>query len=167
MLGHLPYARRLVTAVLSPSGDPTGPAFQHTLHRIVTVPAPWNEAEGWRRQKLPPIAPDASDTSGPISSADLEGELATVTEPEELILYIEPEALQGEGGSTLDVVGMGLRGRWGLFGTADGTHSWWAFKAKDCEYQRRYPHRLYHWPAKNLTMTTRCSALHLARHRRS
>lgn len=138
MLGQIPYARRLVTAVLPPSEEPTGPAFQRVFCRLVTVPAPWNDAEGWRRQTLLPIVSDETDfldSSDPTNSEVLEGELETITEPEELVIWVEPEAIQGEGGATLDVIGMGLRGRWGLFGTVDGIHSWWAFKAKDCEYQ--------------------------------
>ena len=139
MLGHIPYARRLVTAVLPPLTDIDGPAFQQQLRRLVTVSAPWNEAEGWRRQTLPPAAvPHSSNSSGSLDSLaleatePLEGEIATISEPAELILWLEPGLL--EEGKIRDLVGMGLRGRWGLFGTEDGRQSWWAFKAKDCEY---------------------------------
>lgn len=133
MLGHIPYARRLITAVLPPLEISTGPKFQQRFHRLVTAPAPWNDAEGWRRQTLPPIVSENADTPDPSASGVLEGELATIAEPNELTIWVESEALQNPDGTIHDVVGMGLRGRWGMFGMKDGSHSWWAFKAKDCK----------------------------------
>jgi hypothetical protein len=102
------------------------------MHRLVTGQAPWSDAEGWRRQTLPSIDLDSPDTAESHDPKVLEGEPATITEPDEIILWVDSEVLQGESGATRDIVGMGLRGRWGLYGTLDGCHSWWAFKAKDC-----------------------------------
>lgn len=124
LLGHIPYARRRVTTVHPPSTEANVPAYQHTLYRVITVPAPWTDAEGWRRLSTDVRSGDHHQTN------PLEGEKATIEEPDELPLWIEGAALPE--GDKDRLVGMGLRGRWGLFGT-DAAQGWWAFTAKDCK----------------------------------
>lgn len=134
--GHLPYARRRISAVIPPAT--ASPFFSSTARchwRLVTVKAPWTAAEKWRGSKL--LFEDDFDgtdsTDGDSISLDaLEGEQATIAEPNELDIWIEGEALQTLKGGPQAAIGMGLRGRWGLMGTCEAT--WWAFKAKDCMY---------------------------------
>lgn len=126
LLGHIPYARRRVTAVLPSLSDPSLPAFQRRLYRLITVPAPWTEAEAWRR-----LSTDKRQSENDNFQNPLEGEETTIAEPDELAIWVESDAIPE--GQADRLVGMGLRGRWGLFG-AGQDEAWWAFTTKDCEY---------------------------------
>jgi hypothetical protein len=135
MLGHIPYARRRISSVTGPLDDKSD--FRASMYKVVTVPAPWVASEGWRRN---PSAGGPGDHNGleqiePLGPVGpLEREEATIADPEELILWVEKAAVGGdESGQSL--VGMGLRGRWGLFGPSleNRPGQWWAFKSKDCK----------------------------------
>ncbi|OCF75590.1 hypothetical protein I204_04447 [Kwoniella mangroviensis CBS 8886] len=99
--------------------------------------APWTAKEKWRTHNR--INTDDSYDDEEYSANDdsnpLDQEVATVDKPDRLIIWVED---LGEDPSLVDkMVGMGLRGRWGLMGYKNGSESdftqWWAFKAKDCE----------------------------------
>jgi hypothetical protein len=145
MLGHLPYARRRVTAVIPPIVSPSEMTSNNrtSMYQLITVPAPWMASEGWRRDPMTAEAegaPEVSDLSRPDADASgpLEREEATIADPELMTLWIEPSAV-GTDETGQSLIGMALRGRWGLFGTGlgDEDDQWWAFKAKDCEYRRQ------------------------------
>lgn len=160
MLGHIPYARRLITAVLPTNAAAAGPTFKRLFCGLVTVPAAWSDAEGWRRQTLPLAHSDSTEVDESVDNGPLERETATLPDPDELILWIEPDVLHGQRGISDEVVGMALRGRWGHFGDELGRDSWWAFKAKDC--------RSFKPTACLLSqLTSRCPTVHVARYQSS
>lgn len=133
LLEYIPYARRRITQVLLPAQDFARPAYLSQLCCLVTVPSPWTEAEGWRRS---PLASQENETKTAFDEDDsgpLESEEATVEDPSRLAIWIERSAL-GVDATGQSLIGMALRGRWGLFGVASkGPKSlWWAFRSKDC-----------------------------------
>jgi hypothetical protein len=134
LLEYIPYARRRITKVLPPQPDARRPAYTSQLCCIVTVPSPWTEAEGWRRC---PLAQSEHETDVPADVEDagpLELEEATVEDPARLTIWIERSAL-GNDSTGQSLVGMALRGRWGLFGNASegNRNQWWAFRSKNCK----------------------------------
>ncbi|WWC96342.1 hypothetical protein V866_003209 [Kwoniella sp. B9012] len=136
LIQYIPYARRRVVSVLPPISEGPGvPAYATRCHRLVTAPAPWTAKEKWRTHNR--FHTDDSNDDEEDSACDefnpLDQEVATVDEPDRLIIWVED---LGEDPSLVDkLVGMGLRGRWGLMGHKNGSESdftqWWAFKAKD------------------------------------
>ncbi len=141
MIEYLPYARRRISRVLPPcTPSPDTPAYATKLIRVITVPAPWTPEEKWRsHQRFKDEASDEEEVDDGVfedAVGPLEKEVATILEPEELVIWIEAAALGGRADlSTL--VGMGLRGGWALFGKQSSLSEgdrWWAFKAKDCRY---------------------------------
>ncbi|KAK4687993.1 conserved oligomeric Golgi complex subunit 2, partial [Tremellales sp. Uapishka_1] len=138
LLHYLPYARRRVSAVyppLPPSADL--PAYASNLYRLVTVPAPWTPEERWKvpRYKTHDNMEEAgrSDFLEEKESMPLEEEKATMPEPDELIIWVEESVLTDTNTRGQELVGMGLRGGWGMVGKPGGQEyeSWWVFKAKD------------------------------------
>jgi len=135
LLEYIPYARRRITEVVFPIPD-AKPTYLSQLCYVMTVPSPWTEAEGWRRS---PLASTEHDHEA-LPDADvgpLELEEATIEDPSQLAIWIERSAL-GDDPSGHSLVGMALRGRWGLFGTAseDQGNRWWAYRSKDCKLCR-------------------------------
>lgn len=149
MLQYLPYSRRRVVEIRVPSGSHTV-SFQSQLYELITEPAPWTREERWR-SRGPQVYSEDLDDDGPSEATDpgpLEKEEATITEPARLSIWAESEAFGS--GIPADLIGIGLRGRWALMGTAET--AWWTFKAKDCRYNNVLP------------LTTRCTACILAKH---
>jgi hypothetical protein len=138
LIGHIPYARRLIRAVRAPELNHGSPDdFRRTLWQLVTAPAPWTPAEKWRSQPISLPEDDELDGTDSIEgdfnrTNELEGEQATLEEPDDLIIWVEGSELEALPNGPAGAIGMGLRGRWGMFGSDDG-NAWWAFKAKDCE----------------------------------
>lgn len=133
LLEYIPYARRRITEVVFPISDAGKPAYLSELCCVMTVPASWTEAEGWRRSPLAGTVNE--DEAWPDTDVGpLELEEATMEDPSRLAIWIERSAL-GSDSTGSPLVGMALRGRWGLFGLASGgkDDQWWAFKSKDCE----------------------------------
>lgn len=124
--GYIPFSRRRISAILPPLVEGSL-AFQSLLWRVITTKAPWTDAEAWRR--IMPIEDDDSDDgiSSSRTTIDLERETATIIEPETLTLWCDLEDVRFRD----NLVGAGLRGRWGLFGSGD--MEFWTFKPKDCE----------------------------------
>lgn len=143
MLGHIPYARRRITSVIAPLAASSLGAtdFRASMYQIVTVPSPWVASEGWRRTPSADTSGDFAETTQIQSDLGLvdplEREQATIVDPMEIVLWVEASAV-GQDVSGQSLVGMALRGRWGLFGSSygHGPGQWWAFKAKDCEWGR-------------------------------
>lgn len=133
LLDHIPYARRRITEVVVPGPSVDKPAYLSQLCCILTVPSPWTEAEGWRRS---PRADHPTDDEGLSDAGDgpLELELATVEEPEQLAIWVERSVLVDDPSGQC-LIGMALRGRWGLFGDPSNGegNKWWAFKSKNCK----------------------------------
>jgi hypothetical protein len=133
LLEYIPYARRRITEVLFPASDAGKPAYLSELCWVMTVPSPWTEAEGWRRSPL--AGTDREDEALPDADVGpLELEESTMEDPSRLAIWIERSAL-GDDPTGLSLVGMALRGRWGLFGIAseEKGDQWWAFRSKDCK----------------------------------
>jgi hypothetical protein len=139
LLEYIPYARRRITEVLFPTSelipapDAGKPAYLSQLCCVMTVPSPWTEAEGWRRSPL--AGTDHEDEALPDADVGpLELEEATMEDPSRLAIWIERSALADDS-TGHSLVGMALRGRWGLFGIASGKEGdqWWAFRSKDCK----------------------------------
>jgi hypothetical protein len=133
LLEYIPYARRRITEVLFPTSNVGKPAYLSQLCCVMTVPSPWTEAEGWRRSPL--AGTDHEDEALPDADVGpLELEEATMEDPSRLAIWIERSAL-GDDSTGHSLVGMALRGRWGLFGIASGEEGdqWWAFRSKDCK----------------------------------
>ncbi|WVR06546.1 hypothetical protein IAU60_003577 [Kwoniella sp. DSM 27419] len=137
MLDYLPYSRRKITHILPPlESDSAEPSFTSLCHRLVTVPAPWTPDEKWRTSRVPDelILQDDPQVSDP-GEADFDKEQSTMTEPEELTIWVELESLAKENIPHHRLVGMGLRGRWGRLGLPDtdtfAPQQWWMFQAKD------------------------------------
>lgn len=130
LLGFIPFSRRRVVEVHAPpcSGREL-PKYVSDCMRLVTVPAPWTDDEAWRRVSSDTTHINATiieDPTGP-----LETEKATIQEPESLALWVEVSAF-----GTLtpeQVIGTGIRGRWGLFGcnAQEPFSTWWAVELKD------------------------------------
>ena len=59
-----------------------------------------------------------------------------MTEPAEIVIWIEPEACGAAGGDPKRLIGMALRGRWGQMGikASPDWKRWWCFKAKECQF---------------------------------
>ena len=59
-----------------------------------------------------------------------------MTEPAEIVIWIEPEACGAAGGDPKRLIGMALRGRWGQMGikASPDWKRWWCFKLKDCQF---------------------------------
>ncbi|WVF69039.1 hypothetical protein IAT40_003813 [Kwoniella sp. CBS 6097] len=139
IIHYLPYARRRITSVLAPvAAGPGVPTYATQCYRLITAAAPWSPEEKWRTHK-PQFEDEVSDEnandgSDEDASLDLDQERATIEEPAELTIWVEKQALPEE--IMPKLVGMGLRGRWGLMGRAgdngESDHTqWWTFKAKD------------------------------------
>jgi hypothetical protein len=134
LLEYIPYARRRVIEVLpSALGQGNAPHLSD-LCCLVTVPSPWVEAEGWRRSPLGSNARPDDETPPAIEdSSPLECEPATIEDPPRLNIWVEQSVL-GNDSSGRSLIGIALRGRWGLFGSSkDSEAQWWAFRSKDCE----------------------------------
>lgn len=139
MLGYVPFSRRKVASILPPlAAAPGQPKFMHTLHRLVTVAAPWTSEERWRAKsaKLSNSDDDEDDVvDEDIEPFTLEKEHATIEEPDTLEIWFEAD--QFAAGLRQSIVGVGMRGRW-AFMDMQGGHQWWTFKAKDCELIPEY-----------------------------
>lgn len=136
MFGHIPYARRRITAVFPSTSGSDNPPFERELLRVVTEKAPWTDDEGWRRQKMPAKV-DLDGAATEESNGELgplEREASTADEPDNLDIWVERVPLGLA--DPYHLVGMALRGRWGLFGPSK-EQCWWAFKVKGCESWRR------------------------------
>lgn len=134
LLEYIPYARRRITKVLPPAPDAGDPTYLSQLCRIVTAPSPWTEAEGWRRSPLTGKEHEDSAMHDAAEAGPLELEGATMEDPALLEIWIERSAL-GDDCTGQSLIGMALRGRWGLFGIAskEASDRWWAFRSKNCE----------------------------------
>lgn len=134
LLEYIPYARRRITEVLLPAPVDGKPLYLSKLCCIVTVPSPWTEAEGWRRSPLARHEHEDGVSSVADHVGPLELEEATIEDPPQLAIWMEQSAL-GDDSTGQSLIGMALRGRWGLFGTVseESRDQWWAFKSKDCE----------------------------------
>ncbi|WWC62823.1 uncharacterized protein I303_105421 [Kwoniella dejecticola CBS 10117] len=143
LVGYIPYSRRRITAILPPTNTFCGgPSFAMKCYRLVTVPAPWTPNEKWRN-RYPTLHHDAQsdseESSGPIdgdiSSMPLDLEVPTVEEPPELAVWLDSKIFDEDPDIAERLIGVGLRGRWGLMGRKDGSEEdlsqWWTFKAKD------------------------------------
>jgi hypothetical protein len=151
LLQYIPYARRRITEVSFQAVDTGRPAYLSQLCCVMTVPSPWTEAEDWRRSPL--AGTEHDDESLPHADVGpLELEEATMEDPPRLAIWIERSAL-GDDLTGHSLVGMALRGRWGLFGTATeekGTQ-WWAFRSKDCKlcsYSLWIPRTDFRYPTR-------------------
>lgn len=129
---YLPFARRVITAVLPPpSSEPGLGCIETTLWRLVTEPAPRRADERWRTPR-PRFRDEYEDEelSNTLVMTGFEKEAATAPEPMHLTLHVElDEEMQTDVGR---LVGMGLRGRWGYVEDARTTKGWWILKLKDC-----------------------------------
>jgi hypothetical protein len=123
----MPYARRRVSAVFPPGAAADGPAFMKTHYRLRTVPAPWTAEEQWRDHRH---GDDPDDDYVEENKVVFEKELATLAEPAELDIWINPAGL--EGASADSMVSLGLRARWAEL--SDGTYRWWIVRLKDCRF---------------------------------
>ena len=102
---------------------------------LITAPAPWTDDEAWRRISYNPNDNHSTaDLDVDVAAGPLETESATMNEPDSLIIWVEASAL-----TTLQpeqLIGMGIRGRWGLFGRAGAEEEpyskWWCVELKDC-----------------------------------
>lgn len=132
MRGYVPYSRRKVVSVSTPSAESGGPTFMSTLHRVVTVAAPWTMEERWRARALMEDSEDeeSDDEASDSRGFELEKETPSIAEPETIELWFEADQLTCD---TQSLVGMGLRGRWAVMGLDEGPQ-WWTFKAKDCKF---------------------------------
>ncbi|WVQ96553.1 hypothetical protein IAU59_003658 [Kwoniella sp. CBS 9459] len=139
LIHYLPYSRRSIISVLPPvEPGPGVPTYASQCYRLVTTPSPWSPDEKWRAHK--PLFDDEVSDDDAIEGEEedvpleLDQEQPTIEEPAQLTVWVEKQAIPNEIVSKL--VGMGLRGRWGLMGRAgdeDGSNhtQWWTFKAKD------------------------------------
>ncbi|WWD18696.1 hypothetical protein CI109_103150 [Kwoniella shandongensis] len=127
LIHYIPYARRRIVAVLPPLPANQGPTYTSQCYRILTVPAPWTSEEKWRVH-LPALDDQASDDDADSSEFALDQEQSTIDEPDELLVWVECSSLPKGLIENDKLVGMGLRGRWGLMGIQGdtGKHSqWW------------------------------------------
>ncbi|OCF44367.1 hypothetical protein I317_01812 [Kwoniella heveanensis CBS 569] len=140
LVHYIPYARRRVTSVLPPlQAGPGVPVYATRSYRLITVPAPWSPEEKWRAHKPrfddEVSDEDANDDADEEAPLDLDQERASIEEPAELTVWVEKQAVPDA--IVPKLVGMGLRGRWGLMGRSgeddqSDYSQWWTFKAKDC-----------------------------------
>ncbi|ORY30580.1 hypothetical protein BCR39DRAFT_528993 [Naematelia encephala] len=124
LLEYIPFARRRISRILELPTE-RSPTFGTTLWPILTVPAPWTSSEKWRVHHAGNTALEDLDNKVNSPKLDLEKEVPTIPEPNEIVLWVEAQAVNP------DLVGMALRGRWAMMGTEDRTASWWCFKPKD------------------------------------
>ncbi len=136
MIDYIPYSRRVITAVIPPLDQvSTHPAFMSHLYQLVTSPSPWSSEEKWRVRDAREDN-NVSDSEGDGHTAFLEKEKATIKEPDEIVIWIEADALSDAEGNGNELINMGLRGRWarmGKKGSDVDDHTWWTFMGKDCE----------------------------------
>ncbi|KAK8858805.1 hypothetical protein IAR55_003035 [Kwoniella newhampshirensis] len=135
LIHYIPYSRRRIVAVLPPVVDTAAPPYSTRCHRLVTVPAPWTAEEKWRVHPAHFEDESLDDDADASANFDLDDEHATIDEPDEIIIWVESSLLSQNFPTVGKLIGMGLRGRWGLMGAKSVGHTeyhqWWTFKAKD------------------------------------
>jgi hypothetical protein len=130
----MPFARRRIRSVLSPDAAtvlPGTPSFESSHLRVITEPAPWTPQEKWRVRRGCRYESEGVDEE----AVGFDMESATIREPDEIVLWLDADSLQGMDIARLE--GMALRGRWACVRSVANDHknAWWIFKSKDCECQ--------------------------------
>jgi len=128
---YLPFARRIITAVVAPACAGLCVGVERRLWQIVTRPAPWTQKEKWRIPR-PRFDDQACDEAlfAELLPVGFEKELATTAEPHELSIWIELDTTLNYDPQRL--IGMGLRGRWALIKNSKTSMGWWILELKDC-----------------------------------
>lgn len=160
LLQYIPYARRRVVEVLPSAADDGKAAHFSDLCCLVTVPSPWVKAEGWRRMPLGNNDQPSDEAAYDMEDVSpLECEVATIDDPDRINVWVERSVL-GNDSSGQSLIGIALRGRWGLFGSAkDAEAQWWGFRSKDCEQAA------VQIPSPRLLTVNRCFARSMVRRR--
>ncbi|OXB33725.1 hypothetical protein J007_06604 [Cryptococcus neoformans] len=132
LIQNIEFSNRIIIAVLPPQPAEAGaPAYISKCYRFVTIKSPLQPTF----KKSLPIQTNRD------SAEDEDGEEETdkeqsISEPEEMVIWVEAEDLAGKGGG-VGYVGMSLQGRWGLMGLKEDRGmsakygQWWAFKTSD------------------------------------
>jgi hypothetical protein len=135
-----------VTHILPPkvNSSTSSSSLDAAMYRLVTEPASWTREEKWKNR--PRFTDEGTDDEvdflapvvEPNVATAFEEEVASIAEPQSLEILIEGTAL--DLGRLDSYIGIELRGRWGLVGSAKEHTGWWIFKAKDCALQSQSRH---------------------------